>query len=700
MFSALTSKKTTRANSAVGSSAAGPSTSQPLQPPAPSTRSPMRTRSGKILAPIAEGVKTVRAKLAGGRRSKKAPAEAPEGAEASTSAQAVATSSDVANTKPAPAPRKAAPKRRATTARGRTTKGKAAAKPAPIPATPPASPPAPPAAPISGPSTATAIVPAAALAPVAATTPTAVAATPAAALAPAAPVAGANARVRPEVPEHRRLKRQGAYYFDKGGRILPEGEYLDKDGNAPMSALLKEVEKDKCLEEAMSVRTVRPGGSIYGLTEYASKLSFVYQPLNIRLPDMGPIVFPSIPNGPQPVVLPSVSASPMPAAFPSALDQSRLGAPASPQAPREEEIGVAPRSIGTRISRQYAVFFNLDGGDLPSDEGSDELVPIGEIVAKLLQEARSAPSSSIEAASPSLAAAPAVTASSSSSSSSSSAAAPLVADSSAEASRPYRKVPLRRHHAELIFLDDELPVRPPSPSPARPLPPNAIRITRQNAVYLDKDGFALPEGVTTTREAQFPEEFGPSASASGSARKSPVFTFTREEVTPAVPAPEKLRGLFARRSKSKLAGFNNAETSGVTAEKPAVSVSPEAVEEPAQAQEEETVVAPSADLKGKKRAREPEDVDGAAEDAPRVQRPRTVKVCSFTAKCSLLKATVTVFPVPAGIQCRDTMVLFPEGKSFAATMKAHANKRSREEFENGAPAHDAAEEPAAKKVRV
>ncbi|KAI0821741.1 hypothetical protein BC628DRAFT_794954 [Trametes gibbosa] len=671
MFSMKSSKKNTRATAAAGASAAGPSTNQTPQPPAPSAPSPMRTRSGKILTPIAEGVKTVRAKLAAGRRGKKAPAEAPAGAEASTTAQAVAATSTVANTKPAPASRKAAPKRRAATARGQTKKGKGFA-PAPPPATPP---PVPSPAPVAGPSTAITTI-----------------AAPAPVVLPSlVPASDDDAPVLPEVPEHRRLKRQGAYYFDNEGRALPEGEYPDENGNAPISALLKEVQNDKCLEDAMSARSLRPGGSIYGLPEFASKLSFVYQPFQFRLPDLEPVVFPSIPAQPLPAAFPSASAEPLPDA-----SDSRQ---ATPQL--EEELVEAP-SIGTRLSRQYAAIFDQDGFPLPrGTEGAGELAPIGEAVANILKAGRAPPYPPTwrgslfepENALPSLPVSPeAVALPAASESAALPLDEPVVATSDPQSPRPTRSLPrLRRHHAVLINLDgDDAPTRPPAPT-----------LTRQNAVYLDKDGFALPTGVSTTREAQFPEEFASakaSASASGSPGQAPAVIMAAEKMSEKGPVLRGLRSLFARRSKSQLAVYNGASSAGLTEE---TSATAGAGEEPSQVQEEEPTVAPLADVKGKKRAREPEDINGDAEDVPRVQRTRTVSVRSFTTRCSLLKATVTVLPIPAGIRCRDKMVLFQEGKTptIAFTAMGTAHKRSREEFEDGASAYNA-DEPAAKKARV
>ena len=111
MLSRLASKKNARVNAgqcphhlsawpklsfshnpaAESSAAANASTAQASQPSTSGSTSPMRTRSGKrLVAPIAEGMKAVKAKLGAGRRGKKTPAEEPAVAGPSTSVQAVA----------------------------------------------------------------------------------------------------------------------------------------------------------------------------------------------------------------------------------------------------------------------------------------------------------------------------------------------------------------------------------------------------------------------------------------------------------------------------------------------------------------------------------------------------------------------------------------------------------------------------------
>lgn len=671
------------------------------------------------MTPLADGVKAVRSKLAGGRRGKKAPAEAPA-AEASTSAQADATcvcvrvSSGVSRTHatvfrtsnvaiptpvaapvpasipaaapaPTPTPRKAAPKKRATTARGRATKGKTAkakaaapASPAPVPAPVPAPSPSP--APVARPSEAGASVP------------------------HPAPASDADALPRPVVPEHRRLKRQGALYFDKQGWPLPEGESLDKNGEMPISARLKLVRQAISFAELTRPRPVKPVGSIYGRPGFGPRFTVAYQPLNLRMPDE-PIVFPSVPaqaNQPAPAHDPA----------PGAWDPIVFPAP-PPPGPNGLDVQPA-RTIGTRLTRQYAVIYDQDGYPLPSGGDQDgELEPIGEKVANILKANWVGPYPPTWRGSlfepedepqPPAVRAPLP-------------AGPAAVPNGAQEARPIRPLPppnrrLRRHHAILIPLDDP-PVAGDAAAPdASATPAGSSRIQRQNAVYLDKDGVALPEGEITTADAQFPKPPAPS----GSASKLPAF-LTRNKTPPRADdavtvTPAGLKALFARRSQSQMSVYQpDAQKEKVAASAPATEEqSPAAA--PTQAADEESVPAEelleeqevvevlSADPKGKKRARSPEDEDGAGdvaqEDAPRVQRMRIVNVRSFTKAYGLLRVKVSMIPIPRNLKSRDKVLLLP-----AVPVVHPASKRSREEFEGeDAVPEDGADEHVAKKARV
>ncbi|KAI0370660.1 hypothetical protein BV20DRAFT_235085 [Pilatotrama ljubarskyi] len=643
----------------------------------------MRTRSGKVLTPLAEGVKTIKSKLTGARRAGKSAAQP------SAPARAEARLSNVADAASASTSHKAAPKKRP--AKGRTAKGKAPkakpAKAAPPPAVDDSSASA--SAPVPVPAPAPVIAPAPAPAPLPAPGPVeAITAGPAAPIADVPPAAPANPeqQPRPEVPENRRLKRQGAHYFDKDGWPLPEGEYLDKDGKVPISALLKEVTRKVDIQELyMRPRTFRIGASIYGTARFQPKHSLPYDPLEVTLPPQmpGPIVFPSVPAPAwEPIVFPAIPPAPV----------------AAPEEAR-------PR-IGTRLTRQYAAFFNEEGYPLPTGrKGGEELEPIGERVANILKASLGDgpyPStwrgSLLEPEEE------------------------LAAEDDAQAPRPIRGLPqvppgrrLARHDAGNLgtggaLVHDDGPTAPLAPRPAPKYP-----IGRHNAVYLDKDGFALPPGEITTAEAQFPTAAPPSptAATAGSSSPSPPPDTGAAGPSAAPSARGGLTSLFARRSRSNLAAFDSKAVKAlVTEEKPPPAVAEEEAEDVAQEQDAEqekeveeekeveaVVDVPGTEDKGKKRAREEDEEDVAADDAPRVQRIRTVDVRSYTKECSLLRVKVSVIPLPAsGFQPGDEFLVYPPGKG---PLVEKANKRSREDFEaEDDSVLDGEDEPAPKKART
>lgn len=362
--------------------AAGPSTHPTPAPSTSSAPSAMRTRSGKLLAPLVEGARAVRSKLTGGRRGAKAPAEVPAPPEASTSAQADATcvlrdhsfymcsthddicrSSNVASANRAPAPRKAAPKKRPATPRARAAKRKTAAAnsaPAPLPeadTTPVAS----------------------ALVAIAAPAPAPVAVPPRVATPTPGPSSPphSDASAQPAVPAHRRLQRQGACYLDKHGWALPEGVSIDKDGNPALSALLEVIEKKISLETFLGEDKIPVQDNLYGYNDERLQgpiLSrFYFSPTDRAPIIIGPFyeheLWWQVLGEWNPEVLPTVRR----------MLRQDADAPEDP-------------TIGTRITRQYADFFGEDGLPLPfEDDGTGEPVPIGEMVANLLKAERTGP---------------------------------------------------------------------------------------------------------------------------------------------------------------------------------------------------------------------------------------------------------------------------------------------------------------------
>ncbi|KAI9058966.1 hypothetical protein FKP32DRAFT_1680292, partial [Trametes sanguinea] len=141
---------------------------------------------------------------------------------------------------------------------------------------------------------------------------------------------------------------------------------------APASApdaepsLLELVAREVSLEDLMQPPRAVPGASIYP----GPKNAFVFQPLEVRFPVVdrasasSALAQPARPAGnPGPIVFPSVQG--------------------------REEAAQEPAPIsGTRITRQYAAFFDEDGHPLPTGrEGSGEPDPIGEIVANILKAA-------------------------------------------------------------------------------------------------------------------------------------------------------------------------------------------------------------------------------------------------------------------------------------------------------------------------
>ncbi|OJT10793.1 hypothetical protein TRAPUB_12662 [Trametes pubescens] len=716
---------------AAAGSAAGPSTNPP---PTPSTSSSapsaMRMRSGRLLAPLVEGAKTVRSKLTGARRGAKAPSEVPPPAEASTSAQADATSSNVAN--PAPTPRKAAPKKRPTTARGRATKRKAPeANPAPVP-----QPEADPTPAASAPLAIAAPVPAAIAAPSRATT---------AAPEPSSP-SHSDALAPAAVPEHSRLQRQDAYYLDRHGWALPKGVSLDKDGNPPLSALLEVVEKEVSLEALMAP----PPIAAYAVSAYDTDMFRQREHVVQRSIISSARTWPQewlVHGAWNPVTFPSVPAQP----------QQNPNAPPAP-------------TNGTRITRQYAEIFGEDGFPLPyDDDGTDEPVPIGEIVANLLKAGRvgpypkiwrgslfeteeeasqtasvaapasfsvsaapaapiaavsaaSAPATSVAAVS--AASAPATTVSAGSDPvsapavSAPAAPVPAAAGNSAEDARPRIPLPppgrrLQRQRSVLIPVDENGIVTS-GPVLSILAPPAPVRISRQNAVYFDRNGVALPEGETITAAAQFPESApqtphhaGPSRGTDPTPRLSSIFAPRSRQpmvAQPFVTAAGQPALNFVPAEEAEAPAPSAAE-GRVSAQEVEDHLEDELRELEEEQEEHEVFEVLSANAKGKKRARSPVDREIEVSDAYRrewgscVKRVCTVDVRSHTTVCSdLLSVKVSVVPIPGGLCDGDDVLIFSEGKG---PFDARENKRSRDEFEEDEDAFE--EDPdarAAKKARV
>ncbi|OSC98626.1 hypothetical protein PYCCODRAFT_1480518 [Trametes coccinea BRFM310] len=687
MLSRLGSKRTTRRAAAASSSAARDSAVPETQPSTSSSFSPMRTRSGKLLiAPLADTVKTVKSKLTRGRRAAQAPETAPA-TKISADAEATAAPSIVPED-PAPAARKAPANKRATKTRGRSGKGKtskAKSTPKTAATSTPAEEETEVAAPAAGPSSEPITAPAFAPSPSAASVPE------------------PEPRRRPVVRESHRLTRQGAFYFDKNGRALPQGTYPWDFEEVPAAepSLLELVAREVSLEEVTKPRLVVPGASIYPGQGYNPKYTFVYEPLEVRIPGL---YYPA----PAPA---SASASAMHA--PPAQPAGNPAPIVFPSVPAGSETAPVPEPAPTRgmpLTRQYAAFFDENGQPLPTGrEGSGELDPIGEMVANILKAQHPGgpyPSTwrgSLFEPEPESAAAP----------------APTAVPAPAPAAAPAPSAP--------SAAPTTLPSTPDSSERAA-CPIRRIPLTRQGAVYFDKDGFELPPGVTTTAAAQFPSPKTPRALFDRSQMRGPRLidgvvdpslivegswsefaAFSRPQAGARTGA---LGSLFARRSQSQLAAFERTAETGLTEDEtqPAEASEPEPAPQPTPA----PVPAPAAEAvpmeesastagKGKKRAREPEEDEAADEPLSQRLRIHEVSVRTYTTQCSLLRAKVSIIPIPApdptrGRECE--LLVIPADEEPEEPSEAGSPKRSREEFEEGGSASEDAEEPRAKKARV
>ncbi|KAI0665603.1 hypothetical protein C8Q78DRAFT_1148602 [Trametes maxima] len=823
MLSRLGSKKSTRGSAAPSTAPVDPpNAAQPAQPEASTSAAPIRTRSGRLLTPIAESVKSVKSRLAGSRRASKAPTAASSNAEASNAepaAQVATTSSSAVVNDPTPSTRKAAPKK----ANRRTlnkSKGKGKATMENVPS-----------APVAGPSSAQAPVPHANPAPdTSVAGPTSVA---------AATVAGSDIDVDdtllPTIPEHRRLKRQGAVFLDKDYRPLPEGTYPGGEEEGATSSILDQVAREVSLEQLMTRRLTKPATSIYGLAAFAPSFKAPFETFDVqpRMPSLRQIVFPSVPEQLPP---------PAPVAQLASVPVEPIIFPAVPEPQAVEDEAEPARPGWTRLTRQYAAIFGEDGHPIPlGRDGAGELEPIGEIVANILKAGHSGPypptwrGSLFESDDAPLAANAPRRASTSGSNLpgtpssgpatprrvrsmpvvppsrrlisrqgavyldqngralppgvtmsaeeqfrgpaweaprravESPAGRPLPALSVVRVNRPAvalpavppsRRVRISRQGA--VYLDKDGSALPPgvtataaeqfpdpdddaasvvsnatthgsvasdaaqprcvtppiapalAPAPA-PLavPPSRRIISRQGAVYLDKDGFALPPGVTATAAEQFPADRDDDASSSVVSDAATHGSVAATET--AVTRGARAFSLFARRSTTQLAAFRtpSAERAANKALAQAAPApegpQPAAEQENGEEEEEATAAAAKPVDKGKKRAREDDEEDTAAageqRDARPVRRIRLASVRSYTQTCSLLRVKVSMIPLPAADLQRAAcagkakLVVFPAGKGPLATRAAR--KRPHEEVEaDDASQKDDAEEPAAKKARI
>ncbi|CDO73870.1 hypothetical protein BN946_scf185016.g27 [Trametes cinnabarina] len=191
--------------------------------------------------------------------------------------------------------------------------------------------------------------------------------------------------------------------------------------------------------------------------------------------------------------------------------------------------------------------------------------------------------------------------------------------------------------------------------------------------------------------------------------------FGKGSATQSQPKPSRALGsLFARRGNSQLAAYDRTAEDGFTEEEAQATPVPEAPAQeqevsPAPALEDGPLLPPaSSDAKGKKRALEPEDdleEQGESSEEPPRQRIRIhpVSVRSYTTQCSLLRAKVSMIPMPApdprrGRECE--LMVFPADEEDEEFVDATPTKRSREEFEEGRSSTDDAEERDAKKARL
>ncbi|KAI0643274.1 hypothetical protein C8Q79DRAFT_169077 [Trametes meyenii] len=812
MLSRLGSKKSTRSTATPSTAAANPThTTPPAQAEASTSTVPIRTRSGRLLTPIAESVKSVKNRLAGSRRGSRVPTDASSNAGTSSAAptvQVATTSSNAVVNDPAPSTMKTASKKKSSRRTLNKNKGKGKATAQTVSSTP-----------VAGPSSAQAPVPHANPPP----------GTPMADVPSVSAATAADSETNVDdtllltIPESRSLKRQGAVFLDKDYRPLPEGLYPEEEEVGTLSSILDEVAREVSLDKLMVPREAKLATSIYGLTGFAPSYKAPFETFNVRpVPAIRPIVFPSVQEHLPPA---STSAQPSTPGGPIVF-------PAVPEPLVVEDEDEPGRPGWRRLTRQHAAIFGEDGHPIPlGRDGAGELEPIGEVVARILKEGRSGPYPSTWRGSlfesddaPLAAGTPrraSVTGSNLPATPSSGPATPRLIRSM-PALPPSRRL-ISRQGA--VYLDQNGRALPPGvtmtaeqqfpalatphraiespvgrPLPAlslsglnRPtaalpaVPPSRRIISRQGAVYLDKDGFALPAGVTTTAAEQFPDPDDDAASvvsnaashgsvASGAGRPRrvvppgmapppvppsrrvtisrqgavyldkdgfalpPGVTATAAEQFPAditnddassvvsdaathgsVATTAATNGarafsLFARRSTAQLAAFR-ASAAARAANKAPAPAAPE-VEEPqpapekgSESEEEEDAAAamPRVD-KGKKRAREDEGEDTAAREhrdarVPPVQRIRTVSVRSYTQTCSRLRVTVTMIPLPAAdIQraaCagKAKVVLFPSGKGPLTRI---ASKRPHEEVEadDASQRDDGEGEPATKKARV
>ncbi|KAI0759229.1 hypothetical protein BD413DRAFT_617962 [Trametes elegans] len=547
MLARIGSKRTTRANAAAQNGAAAPH--PPTTDNVPSAEQPMRTRSGRLLEPISEGVKAFRSKLAGARRGKKASIDAEPEAGPSNPAPSATTSSNVVNETPAPA-RKAPPKKRKTAARGRSTKAKAskvkvAPSLVPLPPSPAhtaAREPAPPAAssPISAASSSS---------------------------------VGPLPLVGP--PAGHRLTRQSAMIFGETGapeaekgaqkvhtsigkskKPADESRAVKGKGMQPargaFAALLKEVRAEVDLDALRRPQRFAPEKSIYDDERYKPQYTLVFQPPFIRqYPPEGPIVLPSVPASapapaPQGVQSGAQPSAPAPPPVVPTDDWNPIVFPSIPTPAEVAPEEPAARRLGTPLTRQYAEFFDEEGFRLPTrGEAGEPLLPIGEIAANILKAKCEGPYPPTWRG-------------------------PFFEPSPEEGPSLSHPAPLRGHTTVILNPHDDsrneaahAPAPAPASTPTSTNAPQRAPLRRHNTVTYDRDGASQEQAAPAPAPASPPAPvlrpaplrrhnamiFGPrydpqkeaEARARANAPTPPASPSRRPSDPPTVPAPEAPR---------------------------------------------------------------------------------------------------------------------------------------------------------------
>ncbi|KAL1943682.1 hypothetical protein VTO73DRAFT_4127 [Trametes versicolor] len=286
---------------------------------------------------------------------------------------------------------------------------------------------------------------------------------------------------------------------------------------------------------------------------------------------------------------------------------------------------------------------------------------------------------------------------------------------------------LRRQNAVLIPVDENGIVAHGSVEDMPRPPPVAVRISRQDAVYLDMNGHALPAGETTTAAAQFPQAALQTPSRAGPSRATDAGLPLPMKIRAlGTPKPE-LHDLFARRSRGPMVPqpsspqggqpgvrFEPAEEGSGEPKEPKKPEEPKEPEDPLMTElkklhtENRTQALAwkkwhkvskvlSANAKGKKRARAPEDEQAEVDNRPQYKRICTADVREYyTEFAGLLTVRMSVIPLPDYLRDGDEVRV---GKREHCD--AWEKKRSRDEFEKDkdAAAEDS-DERAAKKARV